>query len=94
MLEELRSAAEKHLKGAEVSDVVITVPAYFNDDQRQVSPCCWPDMWCGDGTTIKHTHKTPATSCRSVYQMSGQKNANSMLLSVHRRLRRLQTLQA
>jgi molecular chaperone DnaK (HSP70) len=41
VLEELRNAAQKHFRGLEVSNVVITVPAYFNDDQRQVRPRYW-----------------------------------------------------
>ena len=41
VLEELRNAAQKHFRGLEVSNVVITVPAYFNDDQRQVRARFW-----------------------------------------------------
>ena len=48
VLEELRTAAEKHFKGLEVSDVVITVPAYFNDDQRQVRGDLLTVLICSD----------------------------------------------
>ena len=37
VLEELREAAQQHFgQGKLVADAVITVPAYFNDDQKQV----------------------------------------------------------
>ncbi len=36
ILQKLKAAAEAHL-GAEISDAVITVPAYFNDAQRQAT---------------------------------------------------------
>lgn len=36
VLRELKRTAEKHI-GAEVTDAVITVPAYFNDGQRQAT---------------------------------------------------------
>ena len=40
VLEELRRVAEQHFgPDMVVEDVVVTVPAYFNDDQRQVRDC-------------------------------------------------------
>ena len=38
LLRKLTEAAKKHFGGKEVKDVVITVPAYFSNAQRQV--CC------------------------------------------------------
>ncbi len=38
LLRKLTEAAKKHFGGKDVKDVVITVPAYFSNAQRQV--CC------------------------------------------------------
>ena len=36
--------AEDYL-GETVTETVITVPAYFNDSQRQATKRCWTDCW-------------------------------------------------
>ena len=36
VLQKLKQAAEDHL-GEEINDAVITVPAYFNDNQREAT---------------------------------------------------------
>jgi L1 cell adhesion molecule like protein len=37
LLKHIKNVAEKYLKGTEVKNAVITVPAYFNDGQRQAT---------------------------------------------------------
>ena len=43
VLEEMRAVADREFGGS-VTDAVITVPAYFTDDQRQVRSVRWPNI--------------------------------------------------
>ena len=47
VLNYMRDVAEQYM-GTKVQNAVITVPAYFNDSQRQVCPWCYGVMvfWC------------------------------------------------
>ena len=40
----MKETAEQFL-GEDVKDAVITVPAYFNDSQRQGDKRCWDNCW-------------------------------------------------
>ena len=40
VLQKMKETAEKYL-GQAVTKAVITVPAYFNDSQRQATKRCW-----------------------------------------------------
>ena len=44
VLIKMKETAEAYL-GKEVTDAVITVPAYFNDSQRQGHKRCWCNKW-------------------------------------------------
>jgi len=44
VLIKMKEAAEAYL-GAKVNDVVVTVPADFNDYQRQATLRCWANLW-------------------------------------------------
>jgi len=48
LLQKLKRDAEAYL-GEEVKQAVITVPAYFNDNQRQGNKGCWRDSWLRSG---------------------------------------------
>ncbi len=44
VLRKLADDASKYL-GETVTQAVVTVPAYFNDSQRQATKGCWEDRW-------------------------------------------------
>ena len=61
VLEELKRVASQHFaSGGETLDTVITVPAYFNDDQRQVLFCrdhvsrAASSQWQSKLATLRH----------------------------------------
>lgn len=74
VLARMKETAEAFL-GREVTDAVVTVPAYFNDAQRQVSVChqrvflCWcsPLNIC----VFRVLKKTPPVSCSQATKDAG-----------------------
>ena len=44
ILQKMKKTAEDYL-GEEVTDAVITVPAYFNDCPKTSYKRCWQDCW-------------------------------------------------
>ena len=49
ILQYIKGFAEDYL-GEKVEKAVITVPAYFNDAQRQATKRCWENRWVRSGT--------------------------------------------
>ncbi len=68
ILQKLKSAAEDHL-GQKVTDAVITVPAYFNDSQRQATK----DAGAIAGLNVKRIINEP-TAAALAYGLDRKKN--------------------
>ena len=74
VLQKLKRAAEKYL-GEEVTEAVITVPAYFNDSQRQATK----DAGMIAGLTVKRIINEP-TAAAIAYGLDKCKNGEKNIL--------------
>ncbi len=76
ILEKLKSAAEDHL-GEKVSEAVITVPAYFNDSQRQATK----DAGRIAGLDVKRIINEP-TAAALAYGLESKKDQNIVVFDL------------
>ncbi len=68
----LTEAAEKHFGGKDVKDVVITVPAYFSNAQRQVCCAVTQSAVIKKRACRSHRMLDDRPCCRTIYvQQSG-----------------------